>query len=142
MKLGPGTHLILGKQVKDIDWAIDVIYQQVMMALNLTEVVPDEVSKFVCPRCGHDEHWKVISDFMKKTQETKQQFFVATMSPAVIDCMKFASAEDAQARIIFANKAPTSFFSRMSDDEARRLYEAYKSGYQHVSEILRVEGLW
>lgn len=135
LALGEGLHLILGRTLHDVDWAALRVWDAAY-AIDPTSMWDD----YVQTRHGHHMHWSEIQESMGKLHK-RRQIFVATLNTFVVDCVGFESAQDAQARMLFADVKSRSL-SRMTEEQAGRFYRAYQVGIQHVSEILRVEGIW
>jgi energy-coupling factor transporter ATP-binding protein EcfA2 len=75
--------------------------------------------------------------------ETRQAF-LSSQNPLLFDFLEFDSVEDVASRFVICKHDDKRGFlwSNMSDDDAQELYETYKTGIQHVGEILRTRGYW
>lgn len=77
-----------------------------------------------------------------------RQAFLATQNPLIFDFLEFASAEQARVSLVRCSPGETESgaaqwrWNNLTTDEAERLFIAYEARFQHVSELLRVEGLW
>ncbi len=69
-----------------------------------------------------------------------KQAFIGTMNTFVIDTFYFHSAEDFQSRFLLAEEG--GHVRRISEEQADAFHRAYETGVQHVSEIIRSDGLW
>ena len=78
----------------------------------------------------------------------KRQSFLASQNPLLLDHLQFASAEEAQQSFICCtrerNEKKRAVFrwENMSEEDGGDFYRAYEAGLLHVSEILRMKGLW
>lgn len=76
-----------------------------------------------------------------------RQSFLTSQNPLLMDYLGFESAEDVQRTFILCPGASEASGGRLpirnlSAEEAERFQRAYAVGIQHVSEILRDQGLW
>lgn len=76
-----------------------------------------------------------------------RQCFLATQNPLLLDHLEFGDAKELQRRIVRCSVAEGVERERLqwrnpTPEEARRFFDAYTAGFQHVSEILRNEDLW
>jgi energy-coupling factor transporter ATP-binding protein EcfA2 len=76
-----------------------------------------------------------------------RQSFLTSQNPLLVDFLSFGSPDDARRSFVLCDResgAATGRFvwRNLTEDEARRFFSAYETGVQHVSEILRTEGLW
>ena len=77
-----------------------------------------------------------------------RQAFLATQNPLIFDFLEFASADEARVSLVRCSTGETESgatqrrWNNLTTDEAERLFLAYEARFQHVSELLRVEGLW
>jgi hypothetical protein len=71
------------------------------------------------------------------------QAFLASQNPLLFDFMEYGSAEDFRTRIVRCDPEPDGWSWRNpTTGEAERFLASYEVGIQHVSEILRTDGLW
>lgn len=71
------------------------------------------------------------------------QAFFASQNPLLFDHLELASAEDARTRIVRCERRPGGWsWSQPDPTVSERLFASYEAGFQHVSELLRAEGLW
>lgn len=87
----------------------------------------------------NDAHWRTIDIEFERLHGSGERVLVFTMNPYAIDKLSVHSADSARRHILFADE---NGLRNMSADDAERFYRAYEVGVQHVSEILRTEGLW
>jgi hypothetical protein len=74
-----------------------------------------------------------------------RQAFLTTQSSLLLDQLVFNSPEEVSATFILCEldeKDGTFIWRNMPMDLAHLFYNAYQVGFEHVSEILRVRGLW
>ncbi|MDI1435945.1 AAA family ATPase [Polyangium sorediatum] len=77
-----------------------------------------------------------------------RQSFLATQHPFLLDHIPIESAEAVRTTFIRCTTAPgpdgreQMVWRNFNEEEAERFYVAYQTGIQHVSEVLRSEGLW
>jgi hypothetical protein len=71
------------------------------------------------------------------------QGFFASQNPLLFDMMEYASEDDFQKRIVRCDPHADGWSWRNpTTEESRRFLEGYEAGFQHVSAILRTDGLW
>jgi hypothetical protein len=91
----------------------------------------------------HHEWIEVCFDRLRDRQS-----FLATQHPLLLDHIPVESAEAAQTTFIRCSteSGPDGreqmAWRNFNEEEAERFFIAYQTGIQHVSEVLRTEGLW
>ncbi len=91
----------------------------------------------------HHEWIEICFDRLRERQS-----FLATQHPLLLDHIPVESAEAARTTFVRCSlEAGPDGRERMvwrnfNEEEAERFFVAYKTGIQHVSEVLRTEGLW
>lgn len=128
-------HLVLAWTWADLGKALDRL-----RAMTPPRVTVDKLTSHLPILLLGNEHWTVIQEGLEKLPGRNRQAFIGTMNTFVIDCFGFSSLEDVQERILFADGSAR--FSRMGRGSADEFFEAYKTGIQHTSEILRTMGIW
>ena len=88
---------------------------------------------------GNNQHYSEIAKNFEAFTEDHKTVVLTTMNPSVIERLWFTNFQDFLTRILFANE--NSGLMQTSYDEARNFFRNY-TGFQHVSEILRWQGLW
>ena len=76
-----------------------------------------------------------------------RQAFLTSQNPLLLDALGFESEEEAARTFVLCHlenreNKDVMAWRNMHIDEAGRFYRAYDTGFQHVGEILRTEGLW
>jgi energy-coupling factor transporter ATP-binding protein EcfA2 len=77
-----------------------------------------------------------------------RQSFLATQHPSLLDHVPIESAASVKTTFIRCASSQLEdgreqlVWRNLNDEEAVRLFRAHETGVQHVSEILRTEGLW
>jgi energy-coupling factor transporter ATP-binding protein EcfA2 len=76
-----------------------------------------------------------------------RQAFLASQNPLLLDYLHFDSAEQARSSFILCRtekhgRQERLVWSNMAQEDTERFFTAYRSGIQHVSEILRAQGHW
>jgi hypothetical protein len=131
VKLGAGLHLIIG--TSDIE--VCNVSARVFSGVDL---VQREYERLIL-RFGHDWHYNDIANQMDRLRKIPGQWFLATMNPSVMDRFYFRSPLDFRRHVfVVKNRLLTS----VSRDVAEDFYQSYMVGFQQVSELLRVKGLW
>lgn len=102
-----------------------------------TPIVADELTN------GFHHEW--IEKCMEILQS--RQSFVATQNPLLLDYLEFNDATELQRTFTFCYREKTDEGSKLSmrgptKEEAENMFSSYQVGFQHVSEILRMSGLW
>jgi hypothetical protein len=74
----------------------------------------------------------------------QQQAFLSSQNPLLFDFMSFESAEDAAQRFVACSLDDQGRFvwRNLTPEDAAEFFQAYQTGIQHVSEILRTRGYW
>lgn len=126
VRYGEGMHLVLAKTQTAIE---DAMYD---IRSHFRDTNIHAFSAW-----GNGMHYEEIQKYLDEYRTKNLLCFIGTMNPSVIDRMNFTSAEDAQKRILLGGP-----FRNMTDDQAEKFWSGYGTGYQHVSEILRMEGIW
>jgi energy-coupling factor transporter ATP-binding protein EcfA2 len=91
-------------------------------------------------------HHEWIETAMDRIRD--RQSFLATQHPLLLDHVPIASANDVRRMFVRCtseerpNGGVELVWRNLDEEEADRLFTAYQTGIQHVSEILRSEGLW
>lgn len=88
---------------------------------------------------GNDFHYKIIESKLDEMFKSKHTIFLTTMNPYVIDCFHFENEKEVQSRLLFMKD---KYINVLSDEEANYFFQAYKTGIQYVSEILKTQGYW
>jgi ABC-type branched-subunit amino acid transport system ATPase component len=72
------------------------------------------------------------------------QAFLTSQNPLLLDHLTFASAEEAQRRLVLcdADENGSWTWRNMELDAADAFHRAHQAGLQHVGEVLRTSGLW
>lgn len=77
-----------------------------------------------------------------------RQSFLATQHPFLLDHIPIESADAARSTFVRCSLEPgpdgrqQMVWRNLDEEEAERFFVAYRTGIQHVSEVLRSEGLW
>ncbi len=73
-----------------------------------------------------------------------RQAFVSSQNPMLFDFLSFDSRQEVVERFVTCSLDEQGRFvwRNLADDDARRIYDSYVVGIQHVSEILRTIGYW
>jgi hypothetical protein len=134
VRLGKGPHLIIGSSDSDMCNALAWLSELACSC---------ERHRFL-PRFGHDEHYRWIEKRMKAMWKEKGQWFVATMNPIAMDYFYFRTAVEVRRRIFLVRPMSShhGMLYAMTPDQAEDFYASYKVGFQQVSELLRVKGIW
>lgn len=128
VEFSKGIHVVIGKDNSSI---VNALYDIRAHCHQLDRTVT------TYPNWGNNLHYSVIKEEL--THLRKQGLvFLGPMNPGVMDQIEYSSAEDARLRILLAGPP----FRNMTHDQAKRFWEAYEAGICHVSEILRIEGIW
>jgi AAA domain, putative AbiEii toxin, Type IV TA system len=77
----------------------------------------------------------------------KRQAFLTSQNPLLLDYLSFESAEQAEKCFILCRTEVRDGrdhmrWANITKQEAETFYRGYLAGIQHVSELLRTEGLW
>ncbi len=130
------AHLVLAWTWLDLGKALD----RLRVKTHPRATIDTLTSHLPCMLLGND-HWVNIQKGLDDLLASERQAFIGTMNTFVIDCFYFTSAVDVQRRILFVAPISARLF-RMNDDAADRFYQSYNTGISHVSEIIRIAGLW
>lgn len=136
-QFGPGINIILAKNNELLYNVCHKIWTGIAVQYWLSN---DSESEYVDYRFGNDYHHVYIRAKMDEMEKSKAQYVLGTMNPSVIDCMEFESKSDAMSRIHIVTESYDVV--NMSESQGESFICSYNSGYQHVSEILRVNGIW
>lgn len=76
-----------------------------------------------------------------------RQAFLTSQNPLLFDCLGFSSPEEVSQQFItcemqLIDKRYELRWGNLALDDAKRFFDAYRAGIQHVGEILRTKGLW
>lgn len=73
-----------------------------------------------------------------------QQSFLATQNPLVMDGVWWESATEAGQGILLCTRSPEHqwHWRQLDEEESLRFYEAWRSGVQHIHEVLKTERWW
>lgn len=92
-------------------------------------------------------HHSWISDALDRL--AGRQAFLATQNPLLLDHLEFSGPAEIERRFVLCSVRPPADGERerlewrnATTAEAHRVFAAYQVGIQHVSELLRMEGLW
>jgi hypothetical protein len=87
-------------------------------------------------------HHAWVESILKDLEE--RQSLLATQNPLVMDALWWESPEEvAQSIILCTRDAQHGWNWRQFDaEEARRFFDAWKSGFQQIHEVLRTERWW
>lgn len=107
------------------------------LALNPAVVVADELVN------GLHHNW--IEECIR--QLDTRQSFLTSQNPLLLDYLSFDSQEQVRSSFLLCRAQTTGtdeqmLWANLTEDEATMFYDAYTTGIQYVSEILRTRGLW
>lgn len=154
----PGVHLVLAKTWLEATQATAALFRHFGAHLELYKIHSSvTLTLDRAKRIGHVhnfgafEHYSEIDALYEYLQDEDPNaktrpphadvtWIAETMNHHVVDCLPLESLEDARQRLLFVRESPSLHI--LDDDEARLFWEASQVGIQHISEILRTEGLW
>lgn len=95
-----------------------------------------------CDELVNGLHHEWITDCLNDLKS--RQSLLTSQNPLLPDELEFESAEQVRKTFIRCMRQPDGSFRwrNLDEGEARRFFQAYEVGLQHVSEILRDEDLW
>lgn len=80
---------------------------------------------------------------IKLNDSVDRQVFIYGQNPIVFDMLEFDSAEQVRKTFLMCSREAQNFvIKNMTKREADSFFQAYEVGIQHVSSILRANGLW
>lgn len=138
---GEGIHVIVHHNNSESEDYLDKIKDQIYLQ-NLDKLVFfDHINGnfHIRKNFGHGLYWQNIKKAMENDWPKDQQMFISTQNPFVFDCLSFESEEDVRSKLLIINKGQ---LQNLSKDNANMFWQAYNAGIQHVSEILRTQGIW
>jgi hypothetical protein len=104
----------------------------------------------VCPviadELSNGLHYEWIEACIERLRD--RQSFLAAQHPLLLDSVPIASAADVRTTFVRCSVEKGDdgrerlVWRNFTEDEAARFFVAYQTGIQHVSEVLRTEGLW
>lgn len=127
----PGLHLVLAKRKALAQKALEAIASDGIGRRNVYE-------SLVFDTWYHG----LLEEELRKTIDFAPAIplFTTTMREAIVDLLAPISAEDARARILFADEQGR--LCQMTEDETAMVWEAREAGIETLSEILLTRGLW
>ncbi len=92
---------------------------------------------------GDGVHHSRIGPLMEALRELPVEcVYITTQNPHVVDHLRFERESDFTETFIFCHRTNGAFTTRTpTERDAHEFWQAYEVGIQHVSEILRSEGL-